>query len=198
MKRASLIQFFATRTDLEAGFRALEKCSFKLVCIDDYYQTKAIPVIESLLAIPNLGKVTGRRSQSYLAMRETPQCSRVVQIGRRRDFPQQIAVALAMVKIRPPGGKVVYEVNQASNPASIVFAPGGFLNEKMLLAGKIETMWDNETSMGLFNLFRGEILRGFTSVKSFEVGPEGLVFLKSGGRLTIDAQASSSLDLALT
>ena len=113
------IHFFATRGDLEPGFRVLDKKqSFRLVCVDDYFQAKTFPVIE--------------------------------------------------------------------------------LNEKALLAGKIETMHENRVSKELFNLLRNELLRGFTSAGSFEVGAEALALLKSGGRLTVDAQAAPMLDLTLS
>jgi len=193
------VDFFATRTDLESGFRAIEKQQpVKLVRIDDY-QTKTIPVIGSMVLIPDLGKVADRRSHDFLVVpaSKKPRPYRVVQVGRKRDFPAKIAIALAIMKIRPPGGKVLYHVYQSNNPCSIVFAPGGFLNQKTLIAGRISTIHDNRTSLALYKLFCSELLRGFSSVQSFEVGPEALAFLKSGGRLTIDAQAAPILDLVL-
>ena len=93
---------------------------------------------------------------------------------------------------------MVYEIALGNHRAGINFGPGGFWNDKTLLAGEIATIHDAAASMELYDLFRKELLRGFTSVGSFEVGAEALAFLKSGGRLTVDAQAAPMLDLTLS
>jgi len=191
------LYFFATRGDLDPGLRAIERQRPLKLARLDHYPTKAIPVIESLFAIPDLGKVAGRRSPDFLVLpaRRRPRASRIVQVGKRRDFPPKLAMALAMVNICPPGGKVVYGVYPSNNPPSIVFAPGGLYNERTLLAGEIATMHDNAASLDLYALFRKELLRGFTAVKSYVVGPEAMTLLGSGGRLTVDAQAAAICDL---
>lgn len=194
-----LVEFFATPGDLAPGFSAVERQRPLKLARLDHYPTKAIPIIESLSAIPDLGKVAGRRSPDFLVLpaTKTIRASRIVQVGKRRDFPPRIAIALAMVNICPPGGRVVYGVYPSNNPSSIMFAPGGFWNERTLLGGKIGSMQNNAASTELYNLFRRELLRGFTAVKSFVVGPEALRLLESGGRLTVDAQAAPICDLAL-
>jgi hypothetical protein len=106
-------------------------------------------------------------------------------------------MVLALIGIQPPGGKVVYEIQLVDHSSGIIFAPGGFWNCKSLIAGEIATIHSTETSMKLYNLFRQELLRGFISVKSFQIGPEALAFLKSGGRLTVDAKAAPILDVQL-
>jgi hypothetical protein len=165
----------------------------------DHYPTKAIPIFESLFAVPGLGEVAGRRSPDFLVLPASKMLRtwRIVQVGKRRDCPPKIAMALAMVNIRPPGGKVVYGVYPRNNPSSIILAPGGFCSKRTLLAGRIGTMHDNSVSMELYALFRRELLRGFTTVKSFVVGPEALRLLESGGRLTVDAQAAAICDLVM-
>ncbi|SRR6266496_1914730 len=199
MSCTKLIQFFATPADLEPGFRSIESKQRLTLAEQNYYESKSIPTIGSLFSIPNLGKVADRRSPRYVVQPADKSFNpaRVVQVGKKKDFPQKLAMALALIGIRPPGGKAVYDIQLAKHPSAITFAPGGFWNPQTLIAGEVATIHDTSASMELYNLFRKELLRGFTSVQSFEVGPEALAFLKSGGRLTIDAQAAPMLDVVL-
>jgi hypothetical protein len=199
MNRTKLVQFFATVADLEPGFRSIESKQRLTLAEQRYYESKSIQTIDSLFSIPNLGKVTDRRSPRYVVQPTAKNFhpARVVQVGKKKDFPPKLAMALALIGIQPPGGKVVYDIQLVNHSAGIIFAPGGFWNPETLIAGEIATIHDTAASMELYNLFRKELLRGFTSVQSFEVGPEALAFLKSGGRLTIDAKAAPMLDLML-
>lgn len=197
MSRTKLIQFFATPSDLETGFRRIESTQRLTLAEQNYHDDKSISTIGSLFAIPNLGKVTDRRSLRYVVQPtgKSFKPTRVVQVGTKKDFAPKLAMALALTGIRPPGGKVVYDIQLVKHPSAITFAPGGFWNPQTLIAGEIATIHETQASMELYDLFRKELLRGFTSVQSFEVGPEALAFLKSGGRLTIDAKAGDILDL---
>ena len=199
MSRTKLVQFFATVADLVPGFRSIESRQRLTLAEQRYYESRSIPTIASFFSIPHLGEVTDRRSPRYVVQpaAENFHPDRVAQVGEKRGFPPRLAIASALIGIRPPGGKVVYDIQQVNHPASITFAPGGFWNPQTLIAGEIATIHDTAASMEPYNLFRKELLRGFTSVQSFEVGPEALVFLKSGGRLTIDAKAAPMLDLVL-
>lgn len=197
MSHTKSIQFFATMADLEPGFRSIEGRQRLMLAEQNYYDSKDVPSIGSLLSIPNLGKIANRRSPQYVvqAAGKPFNPARVVQVGKKKDFPPTLAMVLALAGIRPPGGKTVYEIRLGKQPSAITFAPGGFWNPQTLIAGEIATIHDTSASAELYNLFQKELLRGFTSVQSFEVGPEALAFLKSGGRLTIDAQAARMLDL---
>lgn len=200
MSHTKSIQFFATTADLEPGFRSIEGSQRLILAEQNYYESKNVPTIASLFSIPNLGKVTDRRSPQYVVQPAGKPFNpaRVVQVGKKKDFPPKLAMALALTGIRPPGGKAVYDIQLAKHPSAITFAPGGFWNPQTLITGEIATIHDTSASTELYTLFRKELLRGFTSVQSFEVGPEALAFLKSGGRLTIDARAAPMLDLVLS
>ena len=200
MSHTKSIQFFATTADLEPGFRSIEGRQRLMIAEQNYYESKNVPPIGSLFSIPNLGKVADRRSPQYVVqLAGKPfNLARVVQVGKKKDFPPKLAMALALTGIRPPGGKVVYDIQLAKHPSAITFTPGGFWNPRTLIAGEIATIHDTSASTELYTLFRKELLRGFTSVQSFEVGPEALAFLKLGGRLTIDARAAPILDLVLS
>jgi hypothetical protein len=199
MSSTKLIQFFATLSDLESGFRSIESKCQLLVAEEKYYDNESIPVVESLFSIPNIGKVNDRRAPRYLVQTAGKKFkpTRVVQVGRKKAFPPKLANLFALVGIKPPGGKVVYDLQQVKHPSSITFSPGGFWNDETLVAGEVATIHDTSDSMKLYHLFRKELLSGFTSVHSFHVGPEALDLLKSGNRLTIDVKAGKLLDLAL-
>lgn len=199
MSRTKLVQFFATAADLEPGFRSIESKGRLTLAEQRYYESKSVQTIDSLFSIPNLGKVIDRRSPRYVVQTAVKgfHPARVVQVGKKKDFPPKVAMVSALIGIRPPGGKVVYDVQLVNHSTGIIFAPGGFWNPATLVAGEIATIHDTPASMELYNLFRKELVRGFTSVGSFEVGPEALAILKSGGRLTIDVKAAPMLDLAL-
>ena len=92
---------------------------------------------------------------------------------------------------------MTYEVRHLAHPTSIVFAPGGLWSPQVLVAGEIVTMHETSASLDLHALFCREVVRGFTKVKSFEVGSEALSLLKSGCRLTIDVKAGTLIDLVL-
>jgi len=221
MSRARVVSFFATKGDLVPGMRAIE-ARVKLKLVEDrYYDSKAVPIIESLLSIPGLGEVSGRTSPRYIVLPAAHKLSvrRVVQIGKPILLPRQVAkvlhtvlrpfgvhynrvlrgmtIAMAFIGIRPPGGRVVYEVCHVDHPSSIVFAPGGLWDSRTLIGGEIATMHNNAISIELYTLFRKELLRGFTTVKSVFVGPQAIGLLKSGGRLTVDVKAAPICDLAI-
>jgi hypothetical protein len=199
MSRAKVVQFFATRGDLEPGVRGIDaKHSLKLI-EDRYYDGKPLPALGSLSSIPRLGEVSGRRSPRFVVLdtEDRVRARRVVQIGKPSDMPRSIAMGMAVVGIRPPGGRVVYEIRPVDHPSSIEFSPGGLWNPRTLIAGEITTMHETAASKELHGLFCKELLRGFAKVKSFLVGPEAMTLLKSGCRLTVDAKAGAILDLVM-
>src|SRR5438445_4410501 len=199
MNRGKSVQFFATKQDLVPALESIESVERLTFVEDRVYESAAIPTFNSVLALPELGKVASRRSPRYLVLPagERVRLSRVVQIGKRSEFARPLATALALAVIRPPGGKVTSTVRHWLYPTSIVFAPGGFWNPQVLVAGEIVTMHKTSASLDLYELFCREVVRGFTKVKSFEVGSEGLSLLKSGCRLTIDVKAGTVIDLVL-
>lgn len=197
MSRPRVVQFYATKSDLEPGLRAIDSAQRLTLAEDRVYENSNVPTLRSLAEIPDLGKVQGRRSSRFLVLRESERVNpaRVVQTGKKSKVPRGVATALALIGICPPGGKVTFEIRQSDHPSSIVFAAGGLANPQLLIAGEIATMHETAASRELHGLFCKELLRGFTKVKSFDVGPEAMVLLKSGGRLTIDAKARDILDL---
>jgi hypothetical protein len=199
MHTSHVAYFFATKDDLLPGLNAIESGNMLKYVLDRRYESRDVPCYNSAVDVPDFGLVHGRRSPCYLTMPRwnSVRLRRIVTVprGMRRDWRYQVAMCLAMVGISLPRGEVWYAVSNGWNPSSIVFAPGGLFEERTLLSGEISTILMNKASVQLFLLFRTEILRGFSKIKSFYVGPEAQELLRKGFRLTIDAQASRTLDL---
>ena len=121
MSRTKLIQFFATPADLEPGIRSIESKQRLALAEQNYYESKSIQTIGSLFSIPNLGKVTDRRSPRYVVQPTAKNFhpARVVQVGKKKDFPPKLAMALALIGIQPPGGKVVYRSSGDIKPLDV-------------------------------------------------------------------------------
>jgi hypothetical protein len=90
----------------------------------------------------------------------------------------------------------MFTVDQDMNPTSIVFWPGGLYQDHALICGHIGTISDNAESIDLYESFRTTVLKGFTKIKSYYVGPEALRRLDSGWRLvTISVRSPAEYDL---
>jgi hypothetical protein len=90
-----------------------------------------------------------------------------------------------------------FAVNQLLNPDTICFTPGGLWKGETLLHGSVDTASRSEGSWALMRRFRTEIRRTFVRVRAFYVGPQALMLLKSGRRLTISVQSPPDFDLKM-
>lgn len=137
------------------------------------------PNYKSLLDAPSLGiNATGNHTtgDSYLVMRE--------------------GVRLSVRKIPQRKGGVMYSVDQDTNPKSVVFWPGGLYKNEALVCGHIGTISESSESVDLYDAFCAALLKGFTKIKSYHVGPEALRLLETGWRLvTISVRSPREYDL---
>lgn len=92
-------------------------------------------------------------------------------------------------------GEVRYAVDQMLNSDSIVLAPGGEWKDEMLIAGSFATLSSLPNAQRLMKLLRGLMQKHFTKIKMYWVGPEALLRLRSGFRLTIAEQSSPEYNL---
>jgi hypothetical protein len=100
--------------------------------------------------------------------------------------------------LRPFVGVDRYAIDQLLNPDTICFAPGGIWKGGILLRGGIDTASQSEYSLALMKKFRTVIKMSFVKIAAFYVGPEALMLLKSGTRLTVSAQSPQEFDLTIT
>ena len=137
---------------------------------------------DTFTAVPNLGRALGRRegdSGVYLIVEKG--CSARVETMKMFD------------------GNLRFDVEQSLNPDSILFRPGGEWKEQTIIRGDFSTISDSEVSSKLIRAVRSAIRRDFTKIdRYFWLGPDALQALRSGWRLTQDADMSPDYDVKET
>ena len=195
-------RFFATRSDLLAGAKALEAGLTLRYLRDTNYLDKNIQAFRSLAAIPDLGFVVNRSPRFVvIANDDAVRPTRIIEVApgsrwRRRKW-RALAFVASRLGIRLPGLRRTFEIEHAKHPSSILFSPGGFHDDTTLVAGELSTLLSGTRSVTLFHLFQKHLLDGFVRHRAFSLGPEALDLLQRGNRLTVDANASRDLDVNL-
>ena len=92
-------------------------------------------------------------------------------------------------------GQLRYDVEQSLNPDSVVLIAGGEWRDGSLIAGSVATISTSEFSQALMNSARAALKKYFTRVQTYWVGPEALVALRKGKRLTDAVQSPAEYDL---
>lgn len=92
-------------------------------------------------------------------------------------------------------GGQMYAVDQLNNPHTIVLHVGGVLTDQQLIAGQIATVGNSKQSNELHSLFARVIRKRLEKVKAYYVGPEAVVMLDSGARLSATPKSPKSYDL---
>lgn len=177
----SQILFFALREDLIPILEVVEsKGPLKYALTGNFMATDlkgGIRVLETGAGIPELGTASGDQQMacdSFLV------CERDAEI-RLRCF-------------RGVDGDRVC-VDQFVNPDTVTFTPGGVWNGEVVLSGRVATVSDTAVAQALMRRFKSAIKKAFTKVGAYYVGPNALVLLKSGRRLTNAVQSPPEFDL---
>lgn len=92
-------------------------------------------------------------------------------------------------------GEARFSFDQLINPKSVVLAPGGRWGYDVLLNGRVTTISADVEALNLFGRFSKAIKKNFTKVRAYSVGPDAIVLLRSGARLTIASQSPREYDL---
>jgi hypothetical protein len=172
--------FYATKADLLQIFAVAEASTLLKYARTGRYAQPQPPIFASGASIPELGTADNDASiacDSYLVLdRSTDAQVRPVQ---ERD------------------GTTSFFVDQLINPDSIVITAGGIRAPGVLLSGRIGTASDSPRSQALMKLFAGPFRKRFRRVKAFWVGPDALIELERGTRLTMAAGSPAEYDLKL-
>jgi hypothetical protein len=83
------------------------------------------------------------------------------------------------------------------NDDTIIFSPGGWYGNGVILYGSIGTVSNSVTSKNLCNFFVKAIREHFRKVQEFYAGTDALNFAKRGVRLTIGAASPAEFDLKI-
>ena len=175
MKR---INFFATREDLLFVLRKLE-ASRPIKYTRAGRLIGPIPEIwKSGDDLPQLGKATGDQAVAcdpFLIMEEDS----TVQVESGRMFD----------------GQERFDVYQNMNPDSIHLLPGGEWTDGAIISGSIATISTSPISQAFMRSAHSAVKKHFIRVQAFWVGPEALIALRSGKRLTQAVQSPPEFDL---
>lgn len=128
--------------------------------------------------VPNLGQATG---DQHLA------CS-----------PFLIVQAAANINVESSlmfDGVQRFDVQQSSNPDSVVLRPGGGWTDGSLVSGSITTISKSPISQALMRSAHSAVKKHFTRIQAFWVGPETLISLREGRRLTYAVQSPPEYSL---
>jgi hypothetical protein len=172
------LHFYATKDDLLPLVAIVERKVALDYVLTGNFLTDAVVQYGSIQDIPNLGHAT-RESASGNAQ------FLVVMKGHR-------------VNVRTlPGinGKTRYLIDQLANQSSLMFQPGGFWGDDILLHGRVGTVHTDGISKELMKRFSGAIRKSFCRIKAFWVGPEAERLLDAGMRLTIAEQSPPEFNL---
>jgi hypothetical protein len=175
MKR---INFFATKDDLLLILKRLE-ASRPIKYTRAGRLIGPVPEIwKSGGDLPQLGEATGNQAVAcdpFLVLEEAS----TVHVESKRMF----------------NGQERFDVYQYMNPTSIELRPGGEWTDGTVISGQIATMSTSPISQALMRSAHGAVKKHFTRVRAFWVGPESLVALRSGKRLTQAVQSPTEFDL---
>jgi hypothetical protein len=156
--------------------------------------------IENLLEIKYVraGRIPGPSVEEYESYSAIPGLERAKGM-RGRDGGSYLIVEkncnVRMQKMKMFDGKLRFDVEQLLNPESILFCPGGEFGERTIIRGDFSTISDTAISLKFFRAVRSAIRKDFTNIKRNWLGPDALVALRNGWRLTFAADTSSDYDL---
>jgi hypothetical protein len=172
------LPFFATHDDIVDVIRAVESSVNLKYVRTGLVETDHPAIYFKGEEIPSLGTAKygdQNAEDDYLVLRsEEPVLSRA---------------------IAQTSGGVKYAFDQLRNPRSVVFRPGGRLDDRAIIAGRTGTASIDSDALALQNVFESAIKNSFSRIKSFWVGPEAQLCLDRGVRLTSALGSSLIYDL---
>ncbi|EMN5129369.1 hypothetical protein [Burkholderia contaminans] len=186
MKR---IYFFASREDILSIAEMLEsKEPVKYILAHHNLHPKygaVAPIYETARDIPDLGIAAGS---------QTGRCERYLVAER------SISVT-PMSRLIGGGtgeGKLITAYEAGNCAECVEFNAGGFWSDRVLINGLVQAWSDNPAAQKLMRKFESAFKKKFvTELASHWIGPEAYEFLKGGGRLTLNAEASPEFDIKL-
>jgi hypothetical protein len=170
--------FYATALDLGSVLSVLEATKPVRYTTTGLFKTKVPRTYSSFTDIPNFGRAihpTAAANPSFLLSIQGTQI-------HVREIPQK-------------AGGVLFAVDQAQNPDSVAFRPGGRYGNAVILCGMIGTVSQRSASRELYNFAVKAFRKGFLRQQEFLLGPEAREIWNAGVRLTIGASSPVEFDL---
>ena len=175
MKR---LNFYALESDLILLLNCIEEEKSILYTLSGSRPTSSVQQWTKGEDVTDLGEIVGE---------QTALCQAFLITER--------GTSIASRRIEEFNGKVRYDVDQLSNPDSIILIPGGERKQKMIIAGIFSTNSPSIISQRLMKNARRALKKNFVRVNAFWVGPGALLRFRAGCRLTIAEQSPSTYNL---
>lgn len=178
-----VIRFFAIDNDLLYIMDEVEKNMDLQYASAGVFSSKsnlAFEVYDKGANIPNLSKAT---SDSAVSCESFLVCQQGIPI-QQRDLVFN-------------DGTKGFAIDQLYNQHAATLVSAGLLNDEIILYGTLGAAHGTESAMKIIRAFEKNINNKFTKVKAFWVGPNALIALKKGKRLTIASQSPRSYDLSM-
>jgi hypothetical protein len=136
--------------------------------------------------------------QEWAHARELPglgQADREQTLGCRPFLLTYAEIPVKTWRSEQLNGKIRFDIDQRLNPDSIRLIPAGEWKGQMIIAGIFDTLSKYPSPQSLMRAAASAAKKHFTKVRAYWVGPEALVQLRSGRRLTGAEQSPPMYDL---
>lgn len=174
------ILFYATKQDLAPALSSLEAQKSLQYTLTGLFDENRLQTYFSYADIPNFGQASHPNaiaSPTYLvSLRGT---------------------ALRALEVPQEAGGLCFSISQMLNDDTIIFSPGGWYGNDIILYGSLGTVSNSVTSKNLYNFFAKPFREYFRKVQEFYAGTEALNLAKGGVRLTIGASSPMEFDLKI-
>lgn len=104
-------------------------------------------------------------------------------------------IAVRSREVHQLDGSRKYAIDQLLNPDSIVIEHGGLCASNVLISGRVATVSNTPAALRIQRAFTAAMSKSFTRVKAYWVGPQAMILLQKGARLTSDVRSPKEYDL---
>jgi len=174
------IHFFALKDDILLILDTIEHdAQLQYVRMGQFSNLNGVDSFKKGVNIPHLGEASTDSASSGQAF--------------------LLAKDLSKINVRPikVGSESRYAIDQLINQDTVVISPGGAWGADCVISGRVSTVSDSIEAQWLMRRFSSAFKKHFSKVKAFYVGPQALILLNSGKRLTASEQSPKEYDLAL-
>jgi hypothetical protein len=178
MNRYQLL-FYVTKQDLAPLLSSLEVQQSLQYTLTGMFDVNRLQTYFSYADIPDFGRASHPNANGNPTYLVSPRGTPL----RFHEVPQE-------------AGGICFAISQMLNDDTIIFSPGGWYGNGIILYGSVGTVSNSVTSKTLYNFFAKAFRRYFQKVQEFYVGAEALNLAKGGVRLTIGASSPPEFDLS--
>lgn len=175
---------FATRSDLIPGLLSVESQRDLHYVKAGLYNRNELNELDVLDSLRNVEEIGHNATGQYITG------TQFLVVERKNRIRTE--------KIKQKTGGYLFDVGPLKNPHSIIFQPNGIYQDSYLIRGNIGTVSQSKRSIELYKFFSKGVVKGFSKIQGWYVGPDALKLMASGVRLiTMHVQESEVYDLKI-